>query len=100
MFAGRGTWRNGARPVGWFPLYTPKCSNEVSSSEQTEKGQRLTLARHRSRTVPLLAATSNRPLLHVPKATMSSADILPPPSKTRYLTVPDTAAKKDSLKQK
>ena len=30
---------------------------------------------------------------------MSSADILPPPSKTRYLTVPDTAAKKDSLKQ-
>lgn len=30
---------------------------------------------------------------------MSSADVLPPPSKTRYLTVPDTAAKKDSLKQ-
>lgn len=27
------------------------------------------------------------------------ANILPPPSKTRYLTVPDTAAKKDSLKQ-
>lgn len=30
---------------------------------------------------------------------MSSSDILPPPSKTRYLTVPDTATKKDSLKQ-